>query len=110
MSWQIDADAATLEVLKTFNHRPQFDQVKSPQLSKVVMGHKRNFRSEETEYVNAYGAHGCEFICRASDFPSPPEKFDTFTLNGEVYVIQDVRRANGFNNTVISYNCLCRGI
>lgn len=110
MSWQADSNAATINVLQTFNHRPMWDQAKAPRAKKIVTGHRRNFRSDETEYVNAYGSHGVEIICLAADFPEEPVKFDRFTVAGEVYTVKDVRHKNGFDNTVLFYACLCTGV
>lgn len=109
MAWQLDADSATIQVLQTFNHKPEWHQVKPPATVKIVMGHMRNFNSDEIEYINAYGTHGVEVICRASDFTNAPEKFDRFKIDGELYTIQDVRTKRGFNNSALIYRCLCKG-
>ena len=110
MTWQTDADGAVLTaLLTTFDHAPVWDQAKPPHATKTVVGHKRNFGSDETEHVNAYGVSGAEVIVRASDFASPPEKFDTYTIGNEKYTIVDVVPQRGFNNQIIIYRCYSRG-
>ena len=110
MSWQADADAAVLTtLLGTFDHNPVWKQAKPPHDTKTVVGHKRNFGSNETELVNAYGIDGVELIVKASDFTLAPEKFDRFTVGGEVYTVTDVKAQRGFNNAVILYRCYSRG-
>ena len=110
MSWQSDADAAVLTtLLGTFDHAPVWRMAAPPHTSKTVVGHKRNFGSAETELVNAYGIDGCEIIVKASDFPTPPAKFDRFTIDGEVFTITDAKPQRGFNNSIILYRCYSRG-
>ena len=111
MTWKNDADAAMVStVLAKYDHKPTWKQNKTPSLTKVVRGHLRQFRSDETDLINAYGVHGVEIICDAASFPTAPIKFDEFDLNGEVYTVNDVRIQNGFDNTPIVYRCLCKGI
>ena len=110
MTWQTDADAAVLTtLLGTFDHKPVWTQAKPPHATKTVVGHKRNFGSNETELVNAYGIDGVELIVKASDFATAPEKFDKFTVDTEVYTVTDVKPQRGFNNSVIIYRCYSRG-
>ena len=110
MTWQTDADTALLTtLLGTFDHAPVWRQAQAPHTTQTVVGHKRNFGASETELVGAYGIDGCEIICKAASFPTPPTKFDRFTIDGEVFTVTDVKPQRGFNNSVILYRCFSRG-
>ena len=109
MAWQQTGDAALKQVLTLFNHRPTWSQAKPPNQTVTVRAHIRVFGGEEIELINAYGANGVAIYIDADSIPVPPEKFDTFTLDGRRYVTGGVHKRYGFNNTLLYYEVHSRG-
>lgn len=74
---------------------------------KVVAGF-RNIGRDDQELVNAYGAGGKVITAKVETLPVEPRKFDTFEVEGEVYVVQAVHPVH-LNAELIGYRMYARG-
>jgi len=111
MAWQDTADSAVIsQLLAVFDHKPEWRQAKPPNTIRTIRGFQRQFGSDESELINAYGVRGCEVVCEAASFGGDqPEKFDQFIIDGQKFTIQMVRPTKGFRNRELLFRCFCKG-
>ena len=109
MAWQQTGDAALMQVMSLFNHRPVWREAKAPNATATVKAHIRQFGGDEAELINAWGATGVEISVDAASMPQEPVKFDTFEMDGEKWVVGAVHNMYGFTNTLLYYRIYARG-
>jgi hypothetical protein len=63
---------------------------------------------EDTALVQSYGIGARIITVKASDFTIPPEKFDRFAVQSEVYIAEAVAPVH-LNGTLLGYRVYIRG-
>jgi hypothetical protein len=109
LTWQTDANAAVMQLLRTFDHKLTWREAKAPHATQQVVSHVRHFTGDESELINAWGETGVEIFVEATSIQQEPVKFDTFTLDGEKWTVGAVHNMYGFNNQLLFYKLYCRG-
>ncbi len=68
----------------------------------------RHVGRDDAEAVNAYGPGVVAITCAQKDFPTSPKKFDSFTVNGKVYIVQAAHHAV-LNANVVGWRVYATG-
>jgi hypothetical protein len=109
MTWQTDANAAVMQLLRTFDHGLTWREAKPPHGTQQVVSHARHFTGDEVDLINSWGETGVEIFVDANSIPKEPVKFDTFTLAGEKWTVGAVHNMYGFTNNLLFYKIYARG-
>ena len=69
----------------------------------------RSLGRDEYVLINAYGAKAKALTVFAEDLPTVPDKFDTFSVRGEDYVVQAPPTYVYMHGEVIGYRLIAAG-
>ena len=83
-------------------------QAKPPHGTAAINVGLKTAGPKDVEIVNAFGIDAKILTIRAIDMTTPPEKFDTFTVNGERFTADAVHPVL-LNGTVIGWKIYIRG-
>jgi len=82
--------------------------VKTDTTKTLRVGFSKMSNTDQTN-VNSYALAGKTITARAKDFAGiTPEKFDTFTINGERFVAETVTPIR-MNDTIVGHKIITRG-
>lgn len=86
-----------------------WNQAKSPNGTAQAVCGIKTVGAKDIELINSYGIGAKVLTIKAASLPVPPEKFDEFTVNGEVYTADAVHPVR-INDQIVGYKCYCRGL
>jgi hypothetical protein len=96
------------QLIETLGTPASWRQTKAPNLmANMTIGVRRTSKNDQ-EIINAYGQGVILGTAKASDFPVPPEKFDTFVVEGQTLTVTSANPV-ALNNKIIMYKLIMKG-
>ncbi len=95
-------------VIDTLGVQVTWTQAKTPHNSKSVVAGMKIAGVQDDAIVQAYGVGARIMTLKASDFPTPPEKFDRLAVDSEVYTAEAVQPVH-LNAALVGYKIYIKG-
>jgi hypothetical protein len=100
--------SAMVQALDLLSVPAVWTQTKSPNATLNIQVGFKNAGRDDTEIINSYGLDAIIITMKADDFTTRPEKFDTLTIDGVDYTLDEVR-PHRLNGEVVFLKSIIRG-